>query len=99
MFRARLCSACCVRLLVALDAFVAVLVVAGVLVPAVGERGGVGDVVVVASGPGVLSVLWSAPLEPVRVLPSDYRVRWAAAGDPVARRPQCIRSDCYRISR
>ena len=41
-----------------------------------------GDVVVVASVPGVLAVSWSAPTDPAGAVPTDYRVRWAAVGDP-----------------
>ena len=68
-------------------ALAGLLVLAGVLAvapaaSAVPERGSVGDVVVAASVPGVLAVSWSAPTDPAGEVPTDYRVRWAAVGDP-----------------
>ena len=40
------------------------------------------DLVVAASVPGVLAVSWTPPTNPAGAVPTDYRVRWAAVGDP-----------------
>ena len=70
-------------------ALVGLLVLAGVLAVAPAgsavtdpERGSVGDLVVAASVPGVLAVSWTPPTNPAGAVPTDYRVRWAAVGDP-----------------
>ena len=70
-------------------ALVGLLVLAGVLAVAPAgsavtdpERGSVADLVVAASVPGVLAVSWTPPTNPAGAVPTDYRVRWAAVGDP-----------------
>ena len=70
-------------------ALVGLLVLAGVLAVATAgsavadaERGAVADLVVAASVPGVLAVSWTPPTNPAGAVPTDYRVRWAAVGDP-----------------
>ena len=37
---------------------------------------------VAVSVPGVLAVSWTPPTNPAGAVPTDYRVRWAAVGDP-----------------